>query len=78
MPESRPILFNQDVTANLDRVVGPNCQYKAVEGSVMDLAHSDSVGDHGFAADGVATDVCGVKQLSMPKAAKSAAIVVCR
>jgi hypothetical protein len=72
MKEGRPVDLFEHVTPNLYDMVGPDPEYHVVEGSMMDRAHGNSVGDDGLAALSVFTNVSRVQQLRMAETAQRA------
>ncbi len=76
-PECWPIRFLQNVSPNLDDEVGTDADHIAVEGTVVDRAHGDSVRHDWVSSLGVLFDVSSVEQFLMTKLAHCASGLIC-
>ena len=75
--QHRPILLVQDLSPNLDDVVGPDPDELPVEGGVVQLAERETILDSRLAAGlRVWNDVGSVEQLLMAETAQCALLPV--
>ena len=75
--QHRPVMLVQDGLADLDRVVGPDCEEQAVEGGVVQLAERDAVADNRFALGvAIGSDVRSVEQFLVVQAAQGTSLLV--
>lgn len=75
--QHRAIMFVEDRSTDLDRVVGADREEEAVEGRVVELAERHAIADQRFALGiPVGDDVSGVEQFLMSQAAKGAPLLV--
>jgi hypothetical protein len=76
--EHGAVLFVEDIAPDLDHQVGPDTDDVIVEGRVVQLAKGEAIADSRLAERiGIAHDVCGIKELSVPQPAHRALPTVC-
>lgn len=75
--QHRPIYFAQDVQAHLDDQIRADTQDVPIEGSMVQLAESEAIGDDGLALGvTIGEDVGGFEQLGVPQPADGALGVI--
>ena len=78
MQEGWPVLLIQDIGPYLNDEVGPDPENVAVESTMMNRAHRDTVRDDRLASIPVFLDVRSVEKLGVSEAAQGALASVCR
>jgi hypothetical protein len=71
-----PVRFGQNVATYLDHVLWRDSYHQRIEGTVMNCAHRDPIGDNRLSTFRVLPDVSRVEQLRVTKAAQSTLSVV--